>query len=224
MIYKISLFSALLFCILFTRAQDITKLPLTVKAKPTAKSIIFYLSGDGGMNSFSQDLIQALNDKNYALVALDSRKYFWDQKTPDKLAQDLNAVIASYLKSWDKDEFSILGYSFGADAALFLTPRLAKDLQPKLRSTILLSPSNSTDFIIHLTDMMGFGSKDAKYKVLPEINKISSKLLFIFGEDENSELYKAIPDKKNINKSLIPGSHKFNNDIKKVVTSIQAEL
>lgn len=224
MIYKLFLFCTLLGCMLFAQGQDLSKLPLTAKAKPTAKSIVFYLSGDGGMNSFSQNLIQLLHDKNYAIVALDSKKYFWDQKTPDKLAQDLNAVIESYLKNWDKEEFSILGYSFGADAALFLTPRLAKDLQSKLRSTILLSPSNSTDFVIHLTDMMGFGSKNAKYKVLPEINKISSKMLFIFGDSEDSELHKAIPDKKNITKALIPGSHKFDNDIKKVVTTIQTEL
>ena len=224
MIYRISLFYTLMFCMLFSQAQDISKLPLTAKAKPTAKSIIFYLSGDGGMNSFSQSLIQSLHDKNYAVVALDSKKYFWDQKTPEKLAQDLNATIELYLRNWDKDEFSILGYSFGADAALFLTPRLPKDLQPKLKSTILLSPSNSTDFVIHLSDMMGFGSKNAKYKVLPEINKISGKLLFIFGEDEDSDLYKAIPDKKNITKSLIPGSHKFNNDTKKVVSAIQTGL
>ncbi|WP_293312481.1 AcvB/VirJ family lysyl-phosphatidylglycerol hydrolase [Pedobacter sp. UBA5917] len=224
MIDKIFLFCTLICCSLFTLGQDISKLPLTIKAKPAAKSIIFYLSGDGGMNSFSQNLIQSLNDKNYAVVALDSKKYFWEQKTPDKLAQDLNAVIESYLKNWDKEEFSILGYSFGADAALFLTPRLAKDLQQKLRSTILLSPSSSTDFVIHLTDMMGLGSKNAKYKVLPEINKIGSKLLFIFGEGEDSDLQKAIPDKKNITKTLIPGSHKFDNDIKKVVATIQTEL
>jgi len=224
MIYRTSIFYALLFCTLFSQAQDISKLPLTTKAKPTAKSIIFYISGDGGMNSFSQGLIQSINDKNYAVVALDSRKYFWDQKTPEKLAQDLNATIELYLKNWDKDEFSILGYSFGADAALFLTPRLPKDLQPKLKSTILLSPSNSTDFVIHLSDMMGFGSKNAEYKVLPEINKINGKLLFIFGEDEESDLYKAIPDKKNITKRLIPGSHKFNNDTKKLVSAIQTGL
>lgn len=158
------------------------------------------------------------------MVSLDSKKYFWDQKTPDKMTQDLTIIIEYYLKTWDRTEFSILGYSFGADAALFLTPRLSKELQSKLKSTILLSPSSSTDFVIKLTDMMGFGSKEAKYKTLPEMNKISSPLLFIFGKDEDMDTYKGIPEKKNISKVKIPGSHKFDNDIQKVLLTIQTGL
>jgi len=222
--YKFSLFLFFLSGVLFVQAQDLSKYPLTVKTKPNAKRLIIYLSGDGGMNSFSQSLTQSLHEKNYAVVSLDSKKYFWEQKTPDKLAQDLNMIIEYYLKYLDKDEFSILGYSFGADAALFLTPRLSKDLQSKLKSTVLLSPSASTDFVIKLTDMMGFGSKEAKYKTLPEVSKINSSMLFVFGKDEDNNLYKTIPEKKNITKVQIPGSHKFDNDIPTIVTTIQTGL
>lgn len=176
------------------------------------------------MNSFSQNLMESLSEKNYAIVSLDSKKYFWDQKTPDKMAQDLTIIIEHYLKTWNNAEFSIVGYSFGADAALFLTPRLSKELQAKLKSTILLSPSSSTDFVIKLTDMMGFGNKEAKYKTLPEVNKINSQLCFIFGANEDLAMYNAIPAKKNISKIKIPGSHKFDNDIQKVAQTIQTGL
>ncbi|WP_316800747.1 AcvB/VirJ family lysyl-phosphatidylglycerol hydrolase [Pedobacter frigidisoli] len=222
--YKFTFIIALMFICLKGMTQDVSKLPLTAKAKSTAKQVIFYLSGDGGMNSFSQSLTTSLNDKNYAVVSLDSRKYFWEQKSPEKLTQDLSAAVEYYLKAWDKDEFAIIGYSFGADAALFLSHRLSKDLQVKLKATILLSPSTSTDLVIKLTDMMGFGNKEAKYKLVPEISKVTSPLLFIFGKDEESDLYKLIPEKKNITKTQIPGSHKFDNDIKKVVATIQTAL
>lgn len=222
--YKISLIILLLGTALFVKAQDVSKFPITTKTKPAAKRILFYLSGDGGMNGFSQSLTQSLNDKNYAVVCLDSKKYFWEQKTPDKFAQDLSLIIEHFLKTWDKGEFSVIGYSFGADAALFAVPRFQKDLQAKLKSTVLLSPSTSTDFVIRISDMMGFGSKDAKYKTLPEVSKFTSELLFIFGKDEASDLYKAIPDRKNIAKVQIPGSHKFDSDIPKVVSTIQNGL
>ena len=222
--FKLSLFLFLIFSLYFAQAQDLSRYPLTVKPKATAKRIIFYLSGDGGMNSFSQNLMESLSEKNYAIVSLDSKKYFWDQKTPDKMAQDLTIIIEHYLKTWNNAEFSIVGYSFGADAALFLTPRLSKELQAKLKSTILLSPSSSTDFVIKLTDMMGFGNKEAKYKTLPEVNKINSQLCFIFGANEDLAMYNAIPSKKNISKIKIPGSHKFDNDIQKVALTIQTGL
>ncbi|WP_316796517.1 AcvB/VirJ family lysyl-phosphatidylglycerol hydrolase [Pedobacter agri] len=223
---KISLYILILigFYAFQANAQDMSKYPLTLKQKNSAKRIIFYLSGDGGMNSFSHSVVDGLVEKNYAIVSLDSKKYFWDSKTPDKLAQDLNSIIAYYLKTWDKDEFSILGYSFGADAALFLIPRLTKDLQTKYQSTVVLSPSTSTDFVVKLTDMMGFGSKEAKYKTVPELAKINSRLMMIFGRDEDENIYKAFPEIKNIVKIQIPGSHKFNNDIQKVVNTIQSGL
>jgi len=217
---KHKLIFALFLLPLFVEAQNIAALPVEVKNKAAAKRIVFYLSGDGGMNTFSQKLVEELSAKNYALVSLDSRKYFWEQKSPEQLEQDLSALISHYLKSWDKDEFSIVGYSFGADAALLLAPRLSKDLQSKLKSLVLLSPSTSTDLVVKLTDMIGFGSKTAKYKTTSEIPKINSPMLFIFGADEESDAYKVIPDRKNIVKTLIPGSHKFNNDMKKVSTTV----
>ncbi|WP_316850517.1 AcvB/VirJ family lysyl-phosphatidylglycerol hydrolase [Pedobacter agri] len=223
---KISLYLFFLigFYAIQVNGQDISKYPLSIKKKNSAKRMVFYLSGDGGMNSFSQSVVDALSEKNFAIVSLDSKKYFWDAKTPDKLAQDLNGIIAYYLKAWDKDEFSILGYSFGADAALFLVPRLAKDLQSKHQSTVVLSPSTSTDFVVKLTDLIGLGSKEAKYKTVPELAKINSPLTIIFGRDEDENIYKAFPERKNINKIQIPGSHKFNNDIQKVVSTIQSGL
>lgn len=221
---RFSLIISLILISSLCKAQDISKYPLQTIAKPNAQHLIFYISGDGGMNSFSQSLTQGLADKNYAIISLDSRKYFWEQKTPDKMAQDFNQIIGHYLKIWDKDKFSILGYSFGADAGIFLTPRLTKELQQKIKSTVFLSPSTSTDFVIKLTDMIGFGSKEAKYKTLPELNKTSIIQYFIFGKDEESDFYKSIPDRKNITKTLIPGSHKFNNDIKKVISAVLSGL
>lgn len=220
---KLYVCSFLLLFSFYGKTQTLADFPLNLIEKPSAKRLIVYLSGDGGMNSFSGSLTKSLAD-NYAIVSLDSRKYFWDQKTPEKLSKDLSTIISHYLKTWNKEEFSIIGYSFGADASLFLAPLLPKDLQAKLKSIVLLSPSTSTDLVIRLSDMMGFGGKTAKYKTLPELSKINTPTLIIFGKDDETDFYKGIPDKKNINKILIPGSHKFNNDMNKVLSTVQAGL
>ncbi|WP_316829236.1 AcvB/VirJ family lysyl-phosphatidylglycerol hydrolase [Pedobacter aquatilis] len=224
--FKSSATLTLLFLSIFTYAQnaaDISKLPLSTLNKPAAKRIIFYFTGDGGLNSFSQKLISGLAAKNYAIVALDTRKYFWEQKSPDKFAQDMNELVQYYLKLWNKEEFSILGYSFGADAALFFVPRI-KEQQHSLKTTVLLSPSTSTDLVVKVSDLIGFGSKEGKYKTISELNKINSPVLCIFGKDEDSDFYKSMKEKKNVEKALIPGSHKFDNDFDKIVSTVISGL
>ncbi|MCZ4222390.1 AcvB/VirJ family lysyl-phosphatidylglycerol hydrolase [Pedobacter rhodius] len=216
----------LLFFVNFIQAQnpaDISRLPISTISRPGAKQLIVYFSGDGGMNSFSQKLTEGLAQKNYAIVSLDTRKYFWETKSPEKLAQDMSMVIQHYLKLWNKDEFSIIGYSFGADAALFFVPRL-NSLQQHLKSTVLLSPSTSTDLVVKVSDLIGFGSKEGKYKTIPELNKINSPVRCIFGKDEESDFYKSMKEKKNIEKILIPGSHKFDNDYEKIINAIISGL
>lgn len=201
-------------------AQDMSKYPLSSSSKGSAKPLLFYIRGDGGMNSFSQKLVDELVLKNYSVVSLDSRKYFWEQKSPDKTAHDFSEIIQHYLKAYGKEEFSFIGYSFGADAVAFTIPRLSKELFDKLRSSVLLSPSTSTDFVVRVSDLIGFGSKEAKYKTMPELYKHTRPVLCIFGKDEDSDFYKLLKDHENLEKVLMPGSHKFDNDIKKVVATI----
>lgn len=203
---------------------DISKLPLTTFNKSGSKNLILYFTGDGGLNSFSQKVCEELAQKNYTVICFDTRKYFWDVKTPDKLSQDAAEVVEHYLKQFNKAEFSLLGYSFGADAAIFFSTRLSKNLQQKLKSAVLLSPSTSTDFTVKVTDLLGFGSKEGKYKTIPELNKIQVPVLCIFGKDEDSDFYKNLKEKRDLEKVQIPGSHKYDNDIKKLVSTIEKGL
>ncbi|WP_131537786.1 AcvB/VirJ family lysyl-phosphatidylglycerol hydrolase [Pedobacter nototheniae] len=227
MIKIFSVFFGTLCLSIFTMAQpktDISKLPLTTFNKSGNKHLVFYFTGDGGLNSFSQKVCEELAQKNYTVVSLDTRKYFWDTKTPDKLSQDATEVVEHYLKQYNKAEFSLLGYSFGADAAIFFSTRLPKNLQQKFKSAVLLSPSTSTDFTVKVADLLGFGSKEGKYKTMPELNKVQAPVLCIFGTDEDSDFYKNLKEKRDLEKVQIPGSHKYDNDIKKLISTIEKGL
>jgi len=216
-----------IFCAFGLKGQT-TGMPADVEittfiGKPD-RQLVFYLSGDGGMNSFSRTLCKELSLKGYPVVALDSRKYFWKQKSAKIFADDLEKVIPYYLKKYGKKEFSIIGYSFGADAGILLAPRLTSTLQDKIKSLVFLSPSKSTDLEIKVSDMLGFNTQPGKYKILPELYKSPAHVLCIFGKEEESDLYTSIERRKDIEKILLPGSHKYGSDMTILLRSVEKGL
>ena len=165
-------------------AQPASDLPLTfLKNVDTTKPLLFYLSGDGGMNNFSKTLIQNFYNKGYSVVALDSKDYFWKKKTPEKTAADISQSIYFYLKKWKLKNFILIGYSFGADVAPFIFSRLPVEVNNKANQLVLLSPSQTTSFEIKILTMFGLGESKG-LSVIDEINKLNKPVLFAFGSDE----------------------------------------
>lgn len=200
-------------------------LPLQTFPKPGTKPMLVYLTGDGGMNSFSKNLIKALNDRGFAVLALDTRKYFWDKKTPAQFARDANQFIEHYMGQWNKKSFALVGYSFGADVGAFLPPLLSEGRSSKLKSVVLLSPGFSTGFVTKISNMLGMGSTDKDpYKVYPQLLKSPAPVLCIFGAAEDSDFYPVIKQTAKLRKMLVPGSHKYNDDVNLLAKTIIEEL
>jgi type IV secretory pathway VirJ component len=195
--------------------------PLHLFPKAGDKPLIVYLTGDGGMNNFSKSLTENLGSQGYAVVALDTRKYFWDQKTPAQFGKAAENFIQKYLNAWKKSSFILVGYSFGADVGAFVPPQLPENLSAKLRSVVLLSPGFSTGFVTKLTNMLGVGGSDKeKYKVQPQLMKSPAPVLCVFGKEENSDLYAALKTTEKIKKTTVPGSHRYNDDVKLIARLI----
>lgn len=223
--YIVATLFSFLFFTFFTHAQSIEdKYPVTVLNPNGSKQLLFYFTGDGGINNFSEQLCNDLVQKQYTVIIFNSRKYFWKQKLPDFMATQVNEIILYYLNRFKKKEFSIIGYSFGADAAIYYNSRVPKNLMPLLKSTILLSPSIATDFTVKFADLLGIESSSGQFKTLPEILKIQTNILCVFGEEEEKQFYNGIANKKNIKRVLLPGSHKYDNDRNKVITTVLSGL
>lgn len=207
----------LLFGLVDLKAQptaDLSDYPLYVQYKKSVKPVIVYLTGDGGWNSFSETLVAELGKNGYPTIALDTRKYFWNQKTPDQFARDIKVILSVYLKAWNKDSFSIIGYSFGADVAAFLPAHLPDQLSARINSMVLLSPGFSTGYVVKLKSMLNFGSTDKeKYKIQPELVKSNLPVWCIFGSDEDSDFYKALKETATLHKLIVPGSHRYDDNI-----------
>ena len=192
---------------------QLSQFPLHSNYRKSAKPLLFFLTGDGGWNTFSQNLVTELVKNEYAVVTLDSRKYFWEQKSPDIFARDMQLIMSAYLKSWNKDSYTVIGYSFGADVAAFLPAHLSANLASKMNSLILLSPGLSTGYVIKLKNLLNFGSTDKEqYKVYPELLKAGLPVWCIFGKEEGSDFYPLLKESVRLHKIGIPGSHRYNDD------------
>lgn len=200
--------------------NELQDFPLHIQYQQTNRPVVVFLTGDGGWNSFSENLMKELGSQGYATIALDTRKYFWNQKTPEQFAADIKKILSAYLKAWNKDNFVISGYSFGADVGAFLPARLG-GFPGKLKSLVLLSPGLSTGYVVKLKNMLNFGPSDReKYKIIPEIGKADVPVACIFGADEDKEVYQAIRETDKVHKFQLPGSHRYNDDVVKVVRTM----
>ncbi len=180
---------------------------------------VLYLSGDGGFNSFSTNLCAALSKAGYSTTAVNSRSYFWNQKTPNQTAQDVTAYLNQQLPGRKNQQLVLVGYSFGADVLPFIVNKLPESLKKNLISVILLAPSTSTDFEVHLSDLLGSGAK-RNMDVVAETNRMNlPKTTTIFGSDDTGFPVQEIK-LKNYRNEVLPGGHHFEGNPDNVVKTM----
>lgn len=202
--------------------NPVKDLPLEIsKTKGSVGDLVLYLTGDGGWNDFNQQMTRQFEKKGFGIIALNTRKYFWDEKSPQVFANDVEQLCNYYLKVWGKSSLIIVGYSFGADVGIFLPRLLSTTLQQKVTRMVLISPSASTDFEIKLSDMVGENENiGRKYKLEPEITKNKLPLICIFGESEELRLKNSLKNNKNLTIHILPGDHRYNNNFDLLLKTI----
>lgn len=202
----------ILLCLAFGsvgRTQSKANLPLSFfRSSDTSKPLVFYITGDGGMNNFSNSLMKAFNSKGYSVLALNAKDYFWKKKTPQQFSAELSTQVSHCLQAWKLKSFVLVGYSFGADVAPFMFSRLPLNLAHEARQLVLLSPSPTTTFEIKLLDMLGMGVNKGE-NVAAEINKIVKPVLLVLGTDENDFPLSQVTNKKVLK---LPGGHHYDRD------------
>ncbi len=195
-----------------------TDLPIdTLGSKDMSKPIVFYISGDGGFNSFSTSFMKQWNGLGYPVVALNARSYFFRTKLPDMAAKDINDLILHYLLVWKRSNVILVGYSFGADVLPFIQTRLSSNIINKTKHTILLSPSYTTDFAVHLF----YSHKGSS--VPAEINKLNSPVLIVYGNKETDVPVKEIKNPK-VSTLVFTGDHHYDDNVTGLVATIVKRL
>jgi type IV secretory pathway VirJ component len=205
--------------LLFGQAQS---LPLVLEKSDSSNYLVFHVTGDGGMRGFDVKLTDEFKNHRFSYIILNAYKYFWSPKSPDQLASDIVPIIKDYLAKWSKTAIVLSGYSFGAEVIPFLFNRLPEELKEKVKLVVLLSPASTSDFTIHLADMIGADNTYAN-DVVKEVEKIKKPpVLTIFGEKEDSS-FPSNHQQDNYQTLFIKGNHHF-TDADGVMESVLDEL
>lgn len=173
--------------------------------------VALLISGDGGWYGFEQSIADNLAKLGIPTIGLDSKKYFWNRRTPEETASDIAKALNFYSNEWGREKFVLIGYSLGAEIVPFIVNRLPDEMKSKIESAVLLSPAITTDFEIHISNMLGMGNRQNTYNTIDEINKMSVPTLIIFGDGEKTEIPELL-SKTPVIIRKIPGDHhyKFN--------------
>lgn len=186
------------------------ELPVIVynSADPSSRRILFLLSGDGGWIDFDDELALKFQQDGYNVIGFNSRSYFWEEKTPRETAADFALLIKKYSSLYKANRIYLAGYSCGADVSPFIYNLLPPDEKRKVAALELLSPYSSTDFDIHLIDLINLGGDNRTFKVRPEIEKIKIPVYCFYGDDEDPKPLADIKQKNFVLKTL-PGDHRY---------------
>ncbi|MCK9423199.1 MAG: hypothetical protein M0Q38_11440 [Bacteroidales bacterium] len=200
-------------------------LPLTLIPSYSKENLplAFFISGDGGWTSFDQGICEKLAEKGIPVVGLDAQKYFWNGKQPKEASDDITRAVEYYMQQWNKKSFVLIGYSFGACVAPFISNNFSNPLKENLKGVYCFSPDETGDFEIHISDMLDFTTRE-KYDVLGEIRKIKSlNPVCIFGNEEDMELRNHFGT-TGTKVETLPGNHHYDNDFNAVATMIYKDF
>jgi type IV secretory pathway VirJ component len=130
-------------------------------------------------------------------------------------------LLNYYGKEWGKTKFTLIGYSQGAEMIPFIVNRLPDNIKSNIVLAVMLSPETMTDFEIHISNMLGLGSRQNKLDVINEIKKMKdTPSLCIFGENEKNPVPRLLQDSP-VKIALIPGDHHYKSNESLIVKTMK---
>jgi type IV secretory pathway VirJ component len=207
-------------------APDVSDLPLIeipAKGVPNPTFVIF-LTGDGGWATLDRNVSKELVGHGLSVVALNTRAYLSDRRTPDRAGSDMIRVMRHYLTFWSKNRVAFVGYSRGADISPFIVSRLPDDLKARVSLVALLGFSNATNFQFHFRDIFVETRRPTDVRTLPELERLRGmNLLCIYGMEEKDSGCRDAP--AGLVKEVIRnGGHHFDDDFKAIGDIVLAAL
>ena len=180
--------------------------------------VILY-SGDGGWAEFTDELAAEFSQKKIPVVGINSMRYFWKAKLPERGAADLARLIRFYKEKWGAKTVHLVGFSFGAGTLPFFVRRLPPDLKSSIGRVALLAPYRKAGFEFFLSDWLF--DDDRGLEVLPEVRAmgVSSKLFCIYPAREKKVSLCTQTDAraKDLVAVELPGGHHFDGATAKIV-------
>ena len=190
----------------------VSDLPLVeLPATGAAKDVLaIMLSGDGGWAGLDREVARELNARSVPVVGWDSLRYFWDARTPDGAARDLDRVIRHYTQAWHKSRILLIGYSQGADTMPFMVNRLPEESRRLVGATALIALSEEAFFEFKVSHWLGTPTGGLPTAPEVESGRIG-QVLCVYGKEESDSLCRRLHG-ANIRAVALPGGHHFDGD------------
>lgn len=183
-----------------------------------AKKLLIFLSGDGGWIKFEDELSVLFAESGFYTIGINSRDYFWKQKTPEEAKNDILHLIRKYALLYKTNQIYLCGYSFGADVVPFIYNRLPYRTKRHVVALEMLSPYSTTAFKVHFSDLTNISADNYPYKVDKEIEKINVPIFCFYGIQEEDKPLQLIK-KPNFMLDSLQGDHHYEEtDYKKIVS------
>jgi len=193
--------------------NDVSDLPLIeLRAAQPTDLLAIVISGDGGWRDLDKTMALALQHDGVSVVGIDSLRYFWSEKSPQRTASDIARVIRTYSARWHTSHVALVGYSFGADVMPFAYNRLPDAARAQVSYISLMGFAPSADFQIRVTGWLGMPASDKAMNVKPELAKLPPAMVqCIYGEKEEDTLCPTLT-KTGMEVVKLPGDHHFGGD------------
>lgn len=185
-------------------------LPLTeIPARREGDAVAVFLTGDGGFAELDRQIAHVLADSGIAVVALDTRSYLWQRRTPEEAARDVARIARHYGAAWHRTKIILAGYSHGADILPFAAERLPADVASRVSLLAFLGLGTGASFQFHFADLLRDIQRKSDLPILPELEKLRGRtMLCIYGTDEDRSACRDA-DSTLIARHPLPGDHHF---------------
>jgi type IV secretory pathway VirJ component len=189
---------------------ELDLLPVTtVNPADKDKPMVVFLSGDGGWAELDTTVSENLVKQGMPVVGWSSLTYFWSFKTPEQTTKDFQRILAYYTKAWQRSRVIVIGYSFGAETFPFIVNGLTPEYRKMIVGGVMLVPSISSNFEIHVSDWLQTGAA-GRYPTVPEVKKIQDiPLLCLYSEVEEGDLCPLLNKQGNVSLVQLSGGHNF---------------
>lgn len=191
--------------------DPVSGLPLEIVTDPNAPKTdtmaVFY-SGDGGWAGLDREVASALAARGIPVVGVDSLRYYWNAKTPERSARDLGTILARYGREWNRPKAILVGYSFGADALPFAVRSLPSDARERVARIALMGLDDRADLQFHLSSWLDF-SGGASRPTVPAVNALKGlPIECLHGSDETDSACRKL-ERGVASTVVLPGGHHF---------------
>ena len=155
------------------RSGSLGSLPIVEISNDAAENtLVIVYSNDAGWQVIERGLVDVFKNEGYAVLGIDGSRYFWSQKTPASLAQDLAHIMEYYQYRWGVDRVVLVGNASGATVLPFAYNRLAAKFQNSVSLMALVSPKRAVQFVVDSGGWLSDKPRPVLWPLEPEIREL----------------------------------------------------